>query len=340
MNIPNINAWFLDIYIRHIEPFLTWRVLGVCIFLCHPVHAEPTDSPTALSGPLGVVYPETREPYRQIFLSILQGIEEAYHGQVISRELASDYKLAELEVWLKRNEYQQVIALGQRGMHSMADVKAPPRTVIGAALISPSESKYSGISLVPSPLRIVPLVRKLVPQVKRIYVIGDISEQWIFDRSKEIFTDETLELVLIQANTIQEVALKYREVLLNMKSTSDALWISANGISLANPILNNVLEAAWNNNLVVFSSNLSDVKRGALFSFYANNRDMGNELVDFTIKMGRLNESEVRVVPTESVSVALNIRTADHLNLHYDKDSVKIFSLIYPPPSNRYGSTR
>lgn len=321
---------------RAIETFMIFFrqcIVGTLVFsVCQSGYAENVEDKLDKDHLIAVVYPETREPYRQIFLSIIQGIEDSHDGNVVIRELESDYASDDLWSWLKDKDIQTVIALGQRGLNSMESFQNPPLTIVGGALLNPAESKYSGVSLAPSPVKIFPLIRKIVPQVKRIFVIGNDSEQWLLETARTICENESLELALEKATSIQDVALKYREVLRNMDSKTDALWISADGMRLAKPILNSVLETAWSRNLMVFSSNLSDVKRGALFSFYANHKEMGKELVGFSKKMDQAPKADVRIVPTESVSVAINLRTADHLNLYYDKNMFKTFSLMYPPP--------
>ena len=57
-----------------------WLFVFYLVLISETLHAER----------LAVVYPEIREPYRQIFLNIFKGIEASYEGRVSAYVLEED----------------------------------------------------------------------------------------------------------------------------------------------------------------------------------------------------------------------------------------------------------
>ena len=89
------------------------------------------------------------------------------------------------------------------------------------------------------------------------------------------------------------------------------------GGSLNDPsILMLVLEAAWKKKIIVFSSNPSHVKRGALFSLYPDNRKMGGTLAEIAQQHElKLISPSAGLAPLKSVHLIVNKRTSKHLGI-------------------------
>src|SRR5690606_20289500 len=81
-----------------------------------------------------------------------------------------------------------------------------------------------------------------------------------------------LNLVEYQVASVLELAQQYRLVLSEMDRRRDALWIAHDGKLLDASLMEQLLETAWQRELLVFSGSLVDVKRGALFTLYPDNR--------------------------------------------------------------------
>jgi len=80
----------------------------------------------------------------------------------------------------------------------------------------------------------------------------------------------------------------------------------------------------------VFSSNVSHVRRGALFALYPNNVELGRNLATSAIGMANGNPAVRGVLPLRSVLTAFNTRTASHLGLVPSPAQQRGFNLLFP----------
>ena len=87
-----------------------------------------------------------------------------------------------------------------------------------------------------------------------------------------------------------------------------------------------VLRAAWDRNLVVFSSNPSHVPKGALFALFPDNNAMGRHLAQ---QLRKPASASARLLPLEQLDTAINIRTADHLGLGLSAGDAR-FDMVFP----------
>ena len=308
---------------------LWWRGLlcGSLWLLCSVAHADR----------LLVLYPEIREPYLQVFLNILEGVRKANGADNVSTlVLTPDDKPDRLLTWLGRHPVDGVISLGKRSLNLVSAVPAHPATVVGAVVMEPAGAPFPGISLVPDPETVLTRIHALLPQVKRVWTVYQPrTAQWLIARAGTAAASLNLQLVARPAAEAREMALLYREILTSMNPETDALWIAVDGASPDRSVLQNILEESWKRRLWVFSGNLSDMKKGALFSFYPDNIAMGADLVTLLKAVRNGNAGDKKVVPVSSLRAAVNLRTADHLNLNFGKEQRQEFSLMYPPPLDR-----
>jgi len=283
---------------------------------------------------LAVIYPEIREPYRQVFLNMHKGIERSFEGELSTYVLKKKTTTDELYKWLNKQNVNGVIVLGNRSMRAALLLPSSPLTVVGAVLIQPNAAKLPTITLVPSPKVLFKKIKKILPKVKRIQVVYRQVNEWFIEQSIKQASKHGLIILSHKAENVSEMAYKYRQVLSDMDPHEDALWIAPYGRSPDKTISKVILEESWRNKLSVISSNLADVKRGALFSFYTNNVGMGKELVSFWHNEQLNDSTEIKVQASESIETAINLRTANHLNLHYTKQDRQMFGLMYPTPQN------
>lgn len=293
-------------------------------------------STVAHSGDVLVLYPEIRDPYRQVFLNIIDGINAARPDQVKTLILSESDKPADIQTWLDANAVDGIISLGKRSLNLVATVPRRPETVVGGVIIAPNEANLPGISLVSNPGVVLTHVKKLLPGVRRIYAAYQPqSADWLILLAKAAAKSQNVELVASPITDVRQMALKYREILQQMNPEDDVLWIAIDGASPDRQVLHNILEVSWRRNLRVISGNLSDVKKGVLFSFYPDNVEMGKALSNL-LDMSRQNKAaKPELIPANSLLTAINMRTADHLKLTFSKEDRQEFGLMYPPPLER-----
>ena len=302
----------------------------------------------SMAGNLAVLYPEIREPYRQVFLSIAKGASDAYVGSTTLLSIKKGEPKEAINSRLKKRNIDAVITLGRRGLNVIESLPSnmPKAVVVGGVVVHPNGHGLSGISLSPSPERLLSMLLKLQPKVKKVYVIYQPGPgEWLIERAQKASDDLGLTLTMLPANDIHEQAAKYRTLLGDMKRGTDALWVSHDSSRLDKSIMGMVLEKSWRRKLTVFSSNLVDMKRGVLFSLYPDNYAMGESLANMIVSMekemdlaskpvaeqGLQSILNIGMSPVRDLLTAVNVRTANHIGLHFNKKQRSEFGMSYPP---------
>jgi len=328
----------------------------ITVFLC----ASFLMANQSVAGNLAVLYPEIREPYRQVFLSIAEGVSDKYVGTTTLLSIEKGESADAINRRLKKYNVDAVITLGRRGLNviKLLPSSMPKAVVVGGVVVHPNGHELSGISLSPSPERLLTTLIQLQPKIKQVYVIYQPGPgEWLIQRAQKASKDLGLTLTALPVSDIHEQAEKYRTLLWSMKRGTDALWVSHDSSRLDKSIMRKVLEKSWRRKLTVFSSNLVDMKRGVLFSLYPDNHAMGESLADMILSMEktlqatskanselisepifgpilgqkRLPISTLGISPVRDLLTAVNVRTANHIGLHFNKKQRSGFGMSYPP---------
>lgn len=281
---------------------------------------------------IAVMYPDMREPYRSIFDDILGGIKREARGKVSTYALKKDADVVDIQSWLSKKKPDAVILLGNRGKAVAEKLNSGLPTVTGAAILSDKNINDGlvGISLAPAPGRLFDKLQELAPKAKRVTVIyHQRTNGWLVDLAAVAAESSGLELVQIPAKDVREAAALYREVLSKQSNSSDAIWLLQGDPTLdERGLLPTILKKAWGNHSIVFSSNPSHVKRGALFSLFPDNEKMGKSLAH---KAKQVMEGENKgTEPLQDLLIAVNVRTAEHLNLKISRSVEREFDLVFP----------
>ena len=279
-----------------------------------------------------VIYPDIREPYRQIFINIADGIKENIEGDTLYYSVPKNQTPELTSEWLRKNNISGMVVLGKRNVRELDGIAEEITSVFGAATVLPGENSISGISHAPSPGQLFSQLKQMKPNIKNIYVIN-LSEysKWITDIAKTEAQALELNYHVTNAENITQLAKAYRKLLNTLDAKQDALWLVQSGGEIGRTLVNEILQKAWDKKLTVFSNNLADVKRGVLFTLYPDNQNMGGNLGN--LLMDRMNNphKENTVELVKALSIAINVRTAEHLGLHYSKKELKEFEFVYPP---------
>ena len=139
--------------------------------------------------------------------------------------------------------------------------------------------------------------------------------------------------LLLDARVAQDIhssAKIYKELAETVDGRTNAIWLLPDRITIdSDSILPYLLEEAWNRHFIVFSSKLDHAKRGALFSMYPDNFQMGRDLGTLARQV-EANPAPTGISGLRSLKTAVNIRTAKHLGidlLSRDDDSI---DLVFP----------
>lgn len=267
-----------------------------------------------------VIYPDLPPPHREIFNSIIEGIREKSKAPIVLRPLQRDHSGLDPIEGIDDATVSGMIVLGRRGMEAAESIKWKVPRIVGAVIWDGVERKYdySGISLDPSPRVLFRKLVQLDTRIRKIHVISDTSRSgWIIGQSHKHAAEHGITIIVHKVTTQAEAIKEYVTVLERLNPSSEALWLPLDSTTVDDvSILPMVLRAAWERNIIVFSSSPDHVQRGVLFSAQPDYRRLGAELQKQLQTMMSATRSEREsVTPMETIFTTVNIRMAQHLGL-------------------------
>ena len=285
------------------------------------------------AGRIAVLYPDLDEPYRAIFAKIIEGVEAQLGAPVLSVAVGNATAAKDIVANLKRQNIGIVIALGRQGMKAASELERDVGVIAGG-VVSPPEGEgraFPLVSLAPDPKVLFDRLKHFMPEVRRVIVVYDPKKTtWLIRLARDAARNLKLDLHAIEVTDLKGAVRAYQDVLASADPKRDALWLPQDSTTVEDSsVLPLILESAWNRNLVVFSSSVSHVKRGALFSLYPNNIALGRQLASSALSF--LAGGAAQVVPMKDALLAVNIRTAGHLGLQLSTRQ-QSFDLVFPAP--------
>lgn len=290
--------------------------------VCSAEAAAETSSPVAQ---LAVVFPQVRQPFQKVYQTIAKGAAEGFAGPTSEIILDADKPATDLE---SRIADHMVVALGGRGITELQPMTLAHPLVVGA--VSRRIPHVYGMSMVPEESLIVTKLHVLAPEVRRVFVIVRSHDNIIDLKSAQLaFNQLGIQLHIHEAENLRAAAGIYRKVIRSLGS-GDAVWIPSGDRFVGNALLSILLQASWKSEFVVFSSNPTHVKRGALFSVYPDNFQMGVRLGELARKIAEGEQQQAGMEPLQSVFVTLNERTSNHLGILLTDDMKEHIDLVLP----------
>ncbi|MBI5890557.1 MAG: hypothetical protein HZB47_07755 [Nitrosomonadales bacterium] len=288
----------------------------------------------SVEGSIAVIYPDIGEPYRSVFAQIINGIEEKAKGRVSNIAVGPNVDVGELNNALLRQDTRVVIALGRQGVKVASALDSSIGVVAGGVLMGPDKNELRNLqvnSLSPDPALLFSRLKGMMPKVRRIFTVYDPRQnEWMVSLAKEAALAQGLELVVFEAQDLRSAMLAYQEILAQVDSSKDALWLPQDSTTVEDStVLPMVLKESWDRNLAVFSSSFGHVRRGVLFSLYPNNEGLGRSLAGSALGILASGGSDVSgIFPLREVLMAINLRTAKHLGLNFSQP--KSFDMAFP----------
>lgn len=300
--------------------FNRYLLILLCLLFVKTAFATPVQ--------IAVLYPETRGSFSKIFENIISGIKDNKDIEIVSRVVSKNTTAEEIDAWLINNNAQSIVSLGRLCLKLSKALTSTIPVTVGALVIAPNG--HSGISLAGDPGAFLRHLQDLAPNVKRVFVVySESNSGWLVEMAKVIANDRNIELITLKASDIKEGVKHYEDILQQVKSGEDAIWIPLDRIVPVRTLLPKVLQAAWERNIVIFSNNPLHTKKGTLFSLFPDHVQMGRNLAQIAIEQTHQN-SGPRVVPAKSLKLAVNRRTASHLGLNFSKRKERQFDIVFP----------
>lgn len=287
-------------------------------------------------GNIVVLYPESAEPFRSVFKQIISGIEDKTANQLITIPVGNNPNIAEITSELKRQDVRVIIALGRNGLKAALAVNMDVKIVAGG-LISPPENEgrpLTLLSLAPDPALLFDRLKTLMPGVRRVHVVYDPRNSgWLIRLARDAARNAGLEFIPLEATDLKSALQQYQTLFASADPRRDAVWLPQDATTTDDTtILPVVLQESWTRNVAVFSSTLSHVKRGALFSLYPNTTSLGRNLASTALDSLSGNSQPFGTLPLKAVQVAVNLRTASHLGLSLSGRQQQGFDLVFSDP--------
>ncbi len=272
-----------------------------------------------------VVYPDVKAPYDVIFQQITLGIETKHEGEVIHIKLPSKFDASKISQEITSDK---VIALGRRGMRIAKEIYKEKPVVVGALPIKPNG--ISGVSLMANPTVLFDSLHELAPDITTITVIYSPASAWIIEEAKTKAKEKNLTLIHVAVNDIKTAVKAYDKIFKGKNLAKMAIWLPLDPVTANEKVVvPTILEKAWKNKMVVFSSKPTHAKRGALFSALPDNELLGQQLATLINSVN--HKSRPSTVKTlDSIKLAVNLRTAAHLGFDYNSKERSNFALIFP----------
>ena len=267
----------------------------------------------ALSSGLLIVYPKVKAPYNKIYKDIIKGINESYPGISQELELTQNGNNNDLSEQVEQHKPDVLVALGKGSLKIVRQLA--PATPVVAGAITKTDEVVAGISMSPASDVVLSHLLGMAPFVKRVYVVSDLKRQAQLEGAEAFMSERGKVLKIEEVKSVHEAADRYLKII-NQASEEDAIWLMRGG-SLNDPsILMLILKAAWKKKIIVFSSDPSHVKRGALFSLYPDNEKMGHALAKIAEQLEqKLIQPGVGLTPLRSIHLIVNKRTSKHLGI-------------------------
>ncbi len=280
-----------------------------------------------------MLYPEIGEPFRAVFASILEGIDDRLQARILRVAVPAEADLAALAADMQRRDPRLVIALGRAGLR-LASALDRRIEVVAGGVISPSEAEARDatvLSLAPDPLLLMQRLKALLPGVKRVRAAYSVRHSaWLMRFAQDAARQLGLELQLQEVGDLK-AALRHYQDFFAQASAQDALWLPQDPLAVdESAVLPLVLQEAWNRNVPLFSSSLAHVRRGALFALYPNNLELGRSLGGSALARLASSTAPRGATPLRDVHAALNTRTAAHLGLDLSPQLQRGFELLLP----------
>jgi putative tryptophan/tyrosine transport system substrate-binding protein len=307
--------------------WLLWMVLSWL-----PVGQAAADEP---GRAIAVLYPDVGDPYRSVFNTIIEGIEDKALSRVSSFAVGASINTADLQSELKHRDIRAIVALGRQGLKAVMSI-SPAVSTAAAGVLSVSESDAQNMlvySLTPDPGLLFAKLKAFMPGARRVIIIYDPKHNaWLVKTAKEAARSLGLELYAKEATDLKTALRLYQEALSAADPRQDVLWLPQDATTVDdNAVLPMVLQEAWDQSLLVFSSNANHVRRGALFSLYPDNRELGRALGAWALSASGGALSPKGVQALRQVLLAVNTRTASHLSISLARFPHRI-SMVFPEP--------
>ena len=292
---------------------------------------------------IAVFYPEVRKPYNKILDDIIDGIEQGVNDVKTTgwsirkfpfKNMSFRNKIDEI---IEKEKCKAAIGLGRGGMELISSIKDIPTVagavVVGAVLTEPNENALMPIlSLMPSPDELFRRLKYYANDIKTVTVIyNPDNNQKLISKALHAAEKNNIKLIVRPAKDLNNALLLYRDFVSQLNPKHDALWLLQDRSTVdTKAILPFLLEKAWKNRFIIFSSQAVHAKHGVLFSVYPDNIELGRRIGRVTTQCLTTGCDKTTVTLLQDLQTAVNTRAAAHLNIRINKRNDPYTNIFFP----------
>jgi hypothetical protein len=252
-----------------------------------------------------IAYSKSSLDKHPIYLSVIKGIKKNLNTEIL--ELNDDEQ--DYQKKLDKIHPDRIIALGKSVIQSIDKTSFKEKMIAGIMFFDPSE--YKGISLTIDDTVVEQQINALLPEIQKIYVIQQESNQSIYSNKNNIHLEFK----------------NYPDLLDAIRASNNIIEQSDSTVAIIVPpntspnIVFGLAKIAWDRNIVLISTNLSHLDAGVMMVLFPDAEATGEELG----KLAKLNHTKGEY--TKNLKIALNNRVAQHLSKEFTQKQKDKFSI-------------
>lgn len=278
---------------------------------------------------VALLYPTVNKHYSHMFEQMIEGITSVKGYEFIIKRVDANSTHDELKNWATENRISAFIALGQTTYNLAASLHRDLPLIAGGMVAAPPG--VTGISMVPDPEAFFRHLQVINPDIHRVFFIySKRNNGWLISDARKVSQRFGVEFVPLEIEEVEQAVIQYETVLRSMQTGTDALWIPLDNVAPLDFLMPQVLKTAWNNKVTIISSNVTHARRGVLFALYPDHYRQGRRLVALLGTRLSKPDEEAVLLPTVNLKIAVNLRTASHLNLKFSRELIAGFDQVYP----------
>ena len=296
-------------------------LFGIAALVTAPAWGNPPRRFTLL-------YPDLPDPERAVFRLVRESIASTVSragGVLTEHPIATTTSADAVSSTITADRPDVLITLGRTATLLAQEVKPSMPWLTGATELSVPTPGVGGISLIVNPERFLATLSDVAPHINRVAVVMDPQRfGWLRAPMEHAARARSKQVIVYEASTVAQAATHYLNILRYGNPMTDSLWLLEHGQFVNADTLPRIVEEAWANEFLVFSSVLQHVSEGSLFALYMDPRTLGGRLGQLTVS------TDPRVAPMafdDAPARAINLRTARHLSKIVDVATTKSFDL-------------
>jgi ABC-type uncharacterized transport system substrate-binding protein len=276
-----------------------------------------------------LLYPDLPDPERSVFRVIRESLASTLGragGTLTDHAITPSDTADAVSSLIAADHAEVLITLGRTATTLAQQLRPGIPWLTGATEVPVPSPGIGGISLTVNPDRFMATLTSVAPRINRISVVMDPARfGWLRTSMERAAHARSLQLKVYEATTVSEAASTSLNILRYGNPATDSLWLLEQGGLLNADTYPRLIEEAWANQTLIFSSDFHHVSEGALFALYMNPATLGARLA--ALAMGS-SSHPAPIAFDDAPAHAINLRTARHLSSSVEIGAAQAFDVI------------